>query len=71
VAIEAINKFIIAWLVIEEVVADVQKEMHLSKSGEAGATFIIVVIVGVEEVRVGACLGRRRDIGDGVHELLG
>jgi hypothetical protein len=71
VAIEAINEVILAWLVIKEVVANVQKELHLSKPGEAGATFVIVVVVGVEEVRVGACLGRRRDVGDGVHELLG
>jgi hypothetical protein len=59
VVVEAINEVIIAWLVIEEVVADVQKALHLLKPGEVSATFVIVVIVGVEEVRVGACLGRR------------
>jgi hypothetical protein len=31
--------------------------MH--KPGEAGAAFVVVVVVGVEEVRVGTCLGRR------------
>jgi hypothetical protein len=57
VAVEAINEVIIAWLVVKEVVADAQKVLHLSKPGEAGATFLIVV--RVQEVRVGACLGRR------------
>jgi hypothetical protein len=69
VAVEAINEVIIAWLVVKEVVADAQKVLHLSKPGEAGATFLIVV--RVQEVRVGACLGRRQDVSDGVHELLG
>jgi hypothetical protein len=68
--VEAINKVIIAWLVVEEVVDDAQKTLHLSKPGEAGATFVVVV-VGVEEVRVGACLGRRQEVGDEAHELLG
>jgi type II secretory pathway component PulL len=54
---EAINEVVIAWLIIEEVVADAQKVLHLSVPGEASAAF--VVVVGVEEVGVGACLGRR------------
>jgi hypothetical protein len=66
VVVEAINEVIISWLVVEEVVADAQKALHLSKPGEAGAAFVVVVVVGV-----GACLGRRQDIGDGAHELLG
>jgi hypothetical protein len=48
-----------------------KKVLHLSKPGEAGAAFVIVVVVGVKEVRVGACLGRRQDVGDGAHEMLG
>jgi hypothetical protein len=56
VAIEAINEVVIAWLVVEGVVADAQKALHLSKPSEAGAAFVVVVVVGVEEVRVGACL---------------
>jgi hypothetical protein len=71
VAVEAISEVIIAWLVVEKVVADAQKALHFSKPGEAGATFVIVVVVGVEEVTVGACLGRCQDDSDGAHELLG
>jgi hypothetical protein len=71
VAVEVINEVIIAWLVIKEVVTDAQKVLHLSKPSEAGATFVVVVIVGVEDVGVGACLGRCQDVGDGAHELLG
>jgi hypothetical protein len=52
-----INEVVHAWLVIEEVVANAQKALHLSNLGEAGAAF--VVVVGVEEVGVGACFGRR------------
>jgi hypothetical protein len=59
VAVKAINEVIIAWLVVEEVVADAQKTLHLSKPSEAGAAFVIVVVVGVKEVRVGAGLNRR------------
>jgi hypothetical protein len=63
VTVEAIDKVVVAWLIVEEVVADVQKAFHLSKPGEAGAAFVVVVVVvvvvGVEEVGVGACLGRR------------
>jgi hypothetical protein len=58
-AVEVINEVIIAWLVVEEVVADAQKVLHLLKPSEVGAAFVIGVIVGVEEVGVGACLGRR------------
>jgi hypothetical protein len=58
VVVEAINEVIIAWLVVKDVVTDAQKALHLSKPGEAGATFVVVVVVGVEEVEVGACLGR-------------
>jgi hypothetical protein len=60
-----------AWLIVEEVVADAQEALHLSKPDEAGVAFVIVVVVGVEEVRVGACLGRWQDVGDEAHELLG
>jgi hypothetical protein len=70
-AIKVINEVIIARLVIEEAVANVQKALHLSKPGEAGAAFVVVVVVGVEKVRVGACLGRHQDIDDGAHEPLG
>jgi hypothetical protein len=70
-AIKAINEVIIAWLFVEEVVANVQKALHLSKPGEAGAAFVIILVVGVKEVRVGAYLDRRQDISDGAHELLG
>jgi hypothetical protein len=55
-AIKAINEVIIAWLFVEEVVANVQKALHLSKPGEAGAAFVIILVVGVKEVRVGAYL---------------
>jgi hypothetical protein len=71
VVAEAINKVGIAWFVIEEVVADAQKALYLSKPSKVGATFVVVVVVRVEEVRVGACLSRHQDIGDGAHELLG
>jgi hypothetical protein len=71
VAVEAINEVVTAWLIVKEVVANVQKTLHLMKPGEAGAAFIVVVIVRVEEVRVGTCLGRRQDVGDGARELLG
>jgi hypothetical protein len=70
-AIKAINEVIIAWLFVEEVVANVQKALHLSKPGEAGAAFVIILVVGVKEVRVGAYLDRCQDISDGAHELLG
>jgi hypothetical protein len=53
-AVEAINEVIIAWLIVKEVIVDAQKALHLSKPGEAGAAFVIVVIVRVKEVRVGA-----------------
>jgi hypothetical protein len=66
-----INEVIIAWLVVEEVVADAQKALHLSKLGEASAAFVVIVIIGAEEVGVGACLGRCQDVGDRVHQLLG
>jgi hypothetical protein len=46
-AVEAINEVIIAWLIVEEVVADAQKALHLSKPGEAGAAFVTVVVVRV------------------------
>jgi hypothetical protein len=36
---------------------DAQKALHLLKPGEAGAAFVVVIVVGVEEVRVAACLG--------------
>jgi hypothetical protein len=65
-----INEVIIAWLVVE-VVADAQKALHLSKLGEASAAFVVIVIIGAEEVGVGACLGRCQDVGDRVHQLLG
>jgi hypothetical protein len=68
---EAINEVVIAWLIDKEVVANAQKALHLSEPGEAGAAFVVVVIVRVEEVRVGACLGRCQDVSDGAHELLG
>jgi hypothetical protein len=71
VAVEAINEIIITWLVVEDVVAYAQKALHLSMPSEAGVAFVVVVVVGVEEVRVGACLGRHQDIGDGAYELLG
>jgi hypothetical protein len=71
VAVEAINEIVITWLVVEEVVADAQKALHLSMPSEAGAAFVVVVVVGVKEVRVGACLDRRQDVGDGAYELLG
>jgi hypothetical protein len=71
VAVEVINEVVIAWLIVEEVVADAQKALHLSKPGKAGAAFVVVVVVGVEEVRVGACLDRCQDIDNGEHELLG
>jgi hypothetical protein len=66
VVVEAINEVVIAWLVIEEVVADAQKALHLPKPGEADATFVVVVVVGV-----GACLDRCQDVGNGAYELLG
>jgi hypothetical protein len=56
VAAEAINKVGIAWFVVEEVVADAQKALHLSKPSKVSATFVVVVVVRVEKVRVGACL---------------
>jgi hypothetical protein len=71
VAVEAINEVINAWLVIEEVVANAQKVLHLLKLGEASVAFVVVIIVGVEEVGVGACLHQRQDVSDGTHELLG
>jgi hypothetical protein len=58
-AVKAINEVVIAWLVVKEVVADAQKVLHLSKPSEAGAAFVVVVIVRVEEVRVGAGLSQR------------
>jgi hypothetical protein len=59
-AIEAIDEVIVAWLIIEEVVTDMQKALHLLKLGEAGAALVVVVIVvvvvRVKEVVVGARL---------------
>jgi hypothetical protein len=49
-AVEVIHKVITTWLIIEEVVTDAQKALHLSKPGEAGAAFVVVVVVRVEEV---------------------
>jgi hypothetical protein len=65
-AVEVISEVIVAWLVVEEIVADAQKALHLLKLGEAGVALVVIVVVivivvgveevEVEEVRVGARL---------------
>jgi hypothetical protein len=56
IAIKAIDKVIVAWLIVEEIVADAQKALHLLKLGKAGVALIVVIVVRIKEVRVGACL---------------